>query len=403
MLKIIGIIIGVVFVLVILTVCLYGLALLIKADRHQGNALFKRFMVAFALIVLVLVILAGIKGYQIYSMIQKFSHTKQETIVSDEAARLETWAPYFTAVGNLAPVEGVQVSNQLAGSVTGIYFQSGTQVKKGQLLVQLDDSSQRAQLLGFQAQVKLAEFNLKREQELVRRKLDSQANLDTAANNLEQAKSNLLNDQTSINKLGIRAPFSGRIGIRNVNLGQYLAVGTSIADLQSLDTMYAQFTLPEQDLAILARGQRVDVTVDAYPKKIFSGELTAIDSAVDPNTHNVTLQATIHNPEHLLRVGMFANVHIYAGKPEPAITVPNTAVDYSLYGSSVFIVKQDGKDADGKPVLKVSQVFVTTGQVRDGRVAIDKGLKPGDVVVTAGQQKLQNGTQVEINNSVKTD
>ena len=146
-------------------------------------------------------------------------------------------------------------------------------MKKGQLLVQLDDSSQRAQLLGFQAQVKLAEFNLKREQELVRRKLDSQANLDTAANNLEQAKSNLLNDQTSINKLGIRAPFSGRIGIRNVNLGQYLAVGTSIADLQSLDTMYAQFTLPEQDLAILARGQRVDVTVDAYPKKIFSGEL----------------------------------------------------------------------------------------------------------------------------------
>ncbi len=403
MLKIIGIIIGVVFVFVILTVCLYGLALLIKADRHQGNALFKRFMVAFALIVLVLVILAGIKGYQIYSMIQKFSHTKQETIVSDEAARLETWAPYFTAVGNLAPVEGVQVSNQLAGSVTGIYFQSGTQVKKGQLLVQLDDSSQRAQLLGFQAQVKLAEFNLKREQELVRRKLDSQANLDTAANNLEQAKSNLLNDQTSIDKLGIRAPFSGRIGIRNVNLGQYLAVGTSIADLQSLDTMYAQFTLPEQDLAILARGQRVDVTVDAYPKKIFSGELTAIDSAVDPNTHNVTLQATIHNPEHLLRAGMFANVHIYAGEPEPTITVPNTAVDYSLYGSSVFIVKQDGKDADGKPVLKVSQVFVTTGQVRDGRVAIDKGLKPGDVVVTAGQQKLQNGMQVEINNSVKTD
>ncbi|MHB8404078.1 MAG: efflux RND transporter periplasmic adaptor subunit [Gammaproteobacteria bacterium] len=403
MLKIIGIIIGVVFVFVILTVCLYGLALLIKADRHQGNALFKRFMVAFALIVLVLVILAGIKGYQIYSMIQKFSHTKQETIVSDEAARLETWAPYFTAVGNLAPVEGVQVSNQLAGSVTGIYFQSGTQVKKGQLLVQLDDSSQRAQLLGFQAQVKLAEFNLKREQELVRRKLDSQANLDTAANNLEQAKSNLLNDQTSIDKLGIRAPFSGRIGIRNVNLGQYLAVGTSIADLQSLDTMYAQFTLPEQDLATLARGQRVDVTVDAYPKKIFSGELTAIDSAVDPNTHNVTLQATIHNPEHLLRAGMFANVHIYAGEPEPAITVPNTAVDYSLYGSSVFIVKQDGKDADGKPVLKVSQVFVTTGQVRDGRVAIDKGLKPGDVVVTAGQQKLQNGMQVEINNSVKTD
>lgn len=363
----------------------------------------KRIIITVGAILAAMIVIYGIFGIKVALAIKKFSHMKQETVVSDEAARLETWAPYFTAVGNLAPVEGVQVSNQLAGSVTGIYFQSGTQVEKGQLLVQLDDSSQRAQLRGFQAQVKLAEFNLKREQELVRRKLDSQANLDTAANNLEQAKSNLLNDQTSIDKLAIRAPFSGRIGIRNVNLGQYLPVGTNIANLQSLDTLYAQFTLPEQDLATLAQGQRVEVTVDAYPKEIFTGELTAIDSAVDPNTHNVTLQATIHNPEQLLRAGMFANVQVYAGNPEPAITVPNTAVDYSLYGSSVFIVKQDGKDADGKPVLKVSQVFVTTGQVRDGRVAIDKGLKPGDVVVTAGQQKLQNGMQVEINNSVKTD
>ena len=403
MLKIIGIILGAAVTIALLTVFFYGLSLLISYERPQAKRLFKRFMLVFGIIIAVLVVLGGIKGLQIYTMVQKFAHAKQQTFVSDQAALLEHWPPYVTAVGNLTAVQGVPVSNELAGAVTGIYFHSDTQVKKGDLLVQLDDSSQRAQLAGLQAQVELAEISYKREQELVKRRLDSQANLDIAASNLKQAKSNLLNDQTSIDKLAVRAPFSGRIGIRNVNLGQYLPVGSTIANLQSLDSMYAQFTLPEQDLANLARGQRVEITVDTYPGKVFTGELTAVDSMVDPNTHNVTVQATIHNPEHLLRAGMFANVHVYTGKPLAVVTVPNTAVDYSLYGSSVYIVTQDGKDADGKPILKVNQLFVTPGQVRGERVDIDKGLKPGDLVVTAGQQKLQNGMQVEINNSVKTD
>jgi len=188
-----------------------------------------------------------------------------------------------------------------------------------------------------------------------------------------------------------------------VNLGQYLAAGTSIASLQSLGTLYVQFGLPEQDLAALARGQHVESQRGCLSRQIFSGELSAINSAVDPNTHNVTVQATIHNPEHLLRAGMFANVQVYAGKPQTVVTVPTSAVDYTLYGSSVFIVKQDGTDKNGKPVLKVTQQFVTTGQERDGRVAITQGLQAGDIIVTAGQQKLQNGMRVEINNSVKLD
>jgi membrane fusion protein, multidrug efflux system len=363
----------------------------------------KRIIIAIAIMIGVMVVIYGLWGIKLYAAIQGFKHQKQEVVVSDAPAQQETWKPFFTSVGNLTPVQGVDVSNQLAGNVTGIYFQSGTEVHKGQLLVQLDDSSERAQLIGFQAQLQLAQVNYQRARELIKQHLIAKSDLDTAENNLKQAQSNLGNDQSAIDKLAIRAPFAGEIGIRNVNLGQYLAAGTSIATLQSLGTLYVQFGLPEQDLAALAKRQRVDVTVDAYPDKVFNGELSAINSAVDPNTHNVTLQATIHNPEHLLRSGMFANVRVYAGKPQTVLTVPTSAVDYSLYGSSIYIVKQDGKDADGKPVLKVTQQFVTTGQERDGRVAITKGLQVGDIVVIAGQQKLQNGMQVEINNSINVN
>lgn len=360
----------------------------------------KRLVIAIAIMLGIMVIIYGSFYLKVSAAIKMFKNMKQEVVVSDAAAQTQTWQPYFTSVGNLTPVQGVEVSNQLAGNVTGIHFQSGTEVKKSQLLVQLDDSSQRAQLVGLQAQLQLAKTNFQRAQKLVKQHLISKADFDAAENNYKQAQSNLDNVQSAIAKLAIRAPFSGQIGIRNVNLGQYLPAGTSIASLQSLGTLYVQFSLPEQNLAALKKGQHVEVTVDAYPDKTFDGELNAINSNVDPNTHNVTIQAIIHNPEHLLRAGLFANVKVFAGQPEQLVTVPTTAVDYSLYGSSVYLVKQDGKDSEGKPVFKVTQQFVTTGQERDSRVAITKGLKAGEVVVTAGQQKLQNGMQVEINNSV---
>ncbi|HVC37760.1 MAG TPA: efflux RND transporter periplasmic adaptor subunit, partial [Gammaproteobacteria bacterium] len=356
-------------------------------------------------LLLVTMVIMEIWGRGVIHQIIAYKTTVQHTFVSDEAAKSENWQPKLNSVGNLDPVQGADLSNQLAANVTAINFNSGQDVNKGQLLVQLDDSSERAQLLGFQAQVKLAELNLKREQKLVRLKLDSQANLDAAANNLKQAQSNLQNDQAAIDKKAIRAPFSGHAGIRNVNLGQYLPAGTVIVTLQELDHMYVTFALPEQDLPLLATHQQVEITVDAYPNSKFEGEINAIDSAVDPNSHNVRVQALIANPEKLLRAGMFANVSVHAGKPVQVVTIPKSAVTYSLYGDSVFIVTpdKDKKDAKGNPVLNAKEIFVKLGDERGTRVAVLEGVKAGDMVVTSGMQKLHSGTTVDINNSVTPD
>ncbi|HVA55540.1 MAG TPA: efflux RND transporter periplasmic adaptor subunit [Gammaproteobacteria bacterium] len=393
-----------VLVLAILAVAIFGVMNLVTS-RERAVPLYKLFMTAFWALLLLTLIIMEVWGHGLIKKLIAFKSAVDITTVSDEAARSENWQPLFKSVGNIDPVQGVDLSNQLAGNVTAISFESGQDVKKGQLLVQLDDSSERAQLLGFQAQVKLAELNLKREQELVRRKLDSQANLDIAANNLKQAQSNLLNDQATIDKKAIRAPFTGRAGIRDVNLGQYLAVGTVIVTLQALDHMYVTFSLPEQDLPSLAVHQKVEITVDAYPGRTFEGEINAIDSRVDPNSHNVRVQALIANPEHLLRAGMFANVSVQAGKPVQVVSIPKPAVTYSLYGDSVFIVTPDKnkKDAKGNALFTANEVFVKLGDERGARVAVTEGVKPGDLVVTSGMQKLHPGASIVINNSVTPD
>ena len=401
---IIGGFLGFVLVLAILSVAIYGVLNLVTS-RERAIPLYKLFMTALWALLLVTMVIMEIWGRGVIHQIIAYKTTVQHTFVSDEAAKSENWQPKLNSVGNLDPVQGADLSNQLAANVTAINFNSGQDVNKGQLLVQLDDSSERAQLLGFQAQVKLAELNLKREQKLVRLKLDSQANLDAAANNLKQAQSNLQNDQAAIDKKAIRAPFSGHAGIRNVNLGQYLPAGTVIVTLQELDHMYVTFALPEQDLPLLATHQQVEITVDAYPNSKFEGEINAIDSAVDPNSHNVRVQALIANPEKLLRAGMFANVSVHAGKPVQVVTIPKSAVAYSLYGDSVFIVTpdKDKKDAKGNPVLNAKEIFVKLGDERGTRVAVLEGVKAGDMVVTSGMQKLHSGTTVDINNSVTPD
>ena len=235
--------------------------------------------------------------------------------------------------------------------------------------------------------------------------LIAQSDVDTADSNLKQAESNVANTEADIAKKAIRAPFAGHAGIRNVNLGQYLAVGTVLVTLQALDHMYASFNLPEQALPSLARGQKVEVTVDAYPNNKFEGELNAIDSKVDPTSHTVRVQGLIANPQHFLRAGMFANVTVSAGKPTALVTVPKSAVTYSLYGDSLFIVAPDKtkKDAKGNPVLTVNEVFVKLGGERGTRVAVLEGVKAGDMVVTSGMQKLHSGTEVQINNNVTPD
>lgn len=365
----------------------------------------KRFLIVGGVLFVVLLIVGGAFGTHLYLMIQGFKSQKNISTVSDEAAKQETWQPDFASVGNLDPVQGADISNQVAGNVSAINFESGQEVEKGQLLVQLDDSNEEAQLEGFQAQLKLAQLNDQRAHDIFAKHLNSQSDVDTADSNLKQAEANVANTQADINKKTIRAPFAGHAGIRNVNLGQYLAVGTAIVTLQALDHMYASFTLPEQALPSLAKGQKVTVTVDAYPNQKFDGEINAIDSKVDPTSHTVRVQALIANPGHQLRAGMFANVSVSAGKPAPVVTVPKAAITYSLYGDSVFIVGPDKekKDDKGQPALTVNEVFIKLGDERGSRVAVVEGVKAGDLIVTSGMQKLHTGAEVQINNDVTPD
>lgn len=391
-------------VIVILTGFIYGLAN-ISSSREKAINLFKFFMMGFELFLLVVAIVGVVKVHSTIPMILGFMNQKQVSTVSEEAAKQEVWQPDFSSVGNLAPVQGADISNQVAGNVVAINFESGQHVDKGQLLVQLDDSNERAQLQGFKAQEKLAELNDQRAHELFAKHLISRSDMDTADSNLQQAQSNVANTEADIAKKAIHAPFSGHAGIRNVNIGQYIPAGTDIVTLQALDHMYASFTLPEQALPTLASRQKVDVTVDAYPNQTFSGEVNAIDSKVDPDTHNVRVQALIANPKHELRAGMFANVTVAAGKPQNVITIPKAAVTYSLYGDSVFVIKpdKDSKDDKDKPTLKATEVFIKLGGERGARVAVTEGVKPGDMIVTSGMQKLHTGATVDINNSVTPD
>ncbi|HEY1992546.1 MAG TPA: efflux RND transporter periplasmic adaptor subunit [Gammaproteobacteria bacterium] len=365
----------------------------------------KRFLIAGGILLGVLIIVGGAFGAHLYMMIQGFKAQKNIATVSEETARTETWQPNFVSVGNLDPVQGADIANQVAGNVSAINFDSGQEVEKGQLLVQLDDSNEQAQLQGFKAQLKLAQLNDQRSHDIFARHLIAQSDVDTADANLRQAESNVANTEADIAKKAIRAPFAGHAGIRNVNLGQYLPAGTVLVTLQALDHMYASFTLPEQSLPTLAKGQKVEVTVDAYPNQKFDGEINAIDSKVDPTSHTVRVQGLIANPKHLLRAGMFANVSVSAGKPTQFVTVPKSAVTYSLYGNSVFLLgpSKDQKDDKGKPQLVANEVFVKLGDEQGSRVAVLEGVKTGDMVVTSGMQKLHSGAAVSINNDVTPD
>ena len=365
----------------------------------------KRFLIAGGILFGVLVLVGAVFGTRMYFMIQGFKNQKNVSTVSDEAARAETWQPDFTSVGNLDPVQGADISNQLAGNVVAVNFQSGQEVQKGQLLVQIDDSSERAQLAGFKAQLQLAQITDKRTRDIFSKHLNAQSDVDTADSNLQQAQSNVDNTQATIDKKAIRAPFTGQAGIRNVNVGQYLPEGTVIVTLQDLDHMYASFTLPEQALPSLAARQKVSVSVDTYPNRRFEGTVNAIDSKIDPNSHTVRVQGLIPNPGHLLRAGMFANVVVSAGKPADVVTIPKAAITYSLYGDSVFVISpdKDKKDDKGQPQLTVNEVFVKLGDERGTRVAVVEGLKAGDEVVTSGMQKLHTGSVVTINNDVPPD
>lgn len=317
------------------------------------------------------------------------------TLVSVAAAKSVHRIRTLSGIGSLEAVHQVTLSPEVAGRVTQILFTAGARVHKGDPLVQLDDSVERGDLANYQAQARYAEKELARSRALVGKQFAAQSTVDQNQATLDEARAMIAKTQAQIDQKLVRAPFDGRLGIRQIHLGEYLSAGTAIATLTDLTQMYVNFTLPEQDRPSIAIGQVVHFAVDAFPDRTFDARLTAIEPQVTASTRTIQVQATAANPDEALLPGMYANVTVDLPGGANFIMVPTTAVDYSLYGDSVFIVRQAGKDAAGKPLWTAKRTYVKTGaQTSGGEIAILNGVAAGDQVVVSGQLKLPNEAAV---------
>jgi membrane fusion protein (multidrug efflux system) len=323
--------------------------------------------------------------------------------VATVTAGYQNWVPQISAVGTVRAIQGVDVAAEVGGIVDRIGFASGQDVKAGDELVRLRADSDTARLAELRIAADLAKINYERDLRQFRAQAVSQAQLDTSRSNLKSAEAQVDAQKALIAQKDIRAPFAGRLGIRRVDLGQYIGPGTVLVTLQSLDPIYVDFMVPQQQLGTIAVGQKVDAASDAFPGHDFAGNISVIDAQVDTGTRNVRVRAQLANPEHLLLPGMFANVTITTGPPAKLLTLPSTAIAFNPYGSTVFVVNDGGKGADGKEKLTVEQTFVRTGARRGNQISIVSGIKAGETVVSAGQIKLRNGTSVVVDNSVQPD
>lgn len=354
----------------------------------------KRILFAVVGIAALIAVLASIKALQIRAMIEQGeSFVPPPETVTTAVAKAESWETALTAVGSLTAVQGVTVAAELAGKVTDIAFEPGENVKKGDLLVRQDTSSEEALLPGAAAQVNLTRLNLERAEKMVAEQIISRSDYDAAVANHEQAIAQAATIRATIGKKTVRAPFSGRVGIRQVNLGQTLVEGDPIVTLQTLDPIYVDFTVPQQQLPLLAAGLPVKVTCDALPGLVVEGRITAINPLVDSDTRNVQVQATAGNPGEKLRPGMFINAIVGLPVQRKVLSVPVTAVLYAPYGDSVFVVDDDER---GAKVLR--QQFVRLGEKRGDFIAVNEGLNEGEAVVSTGVFKLMNGQAVVVDN-----
>jgi membrane fusion protein, multidrug efflux system len=320
--------------------------------------------------------------------------------VSTTKAELREWQGEFQAVGTLRAVRGADIAPEVPGVITAIRFQSSQEVQEGAPLVQLNDESDLAKLQALTAAAELAQVNFERDKKQLEIQAVSQAVVDADAANLKSAKAQLAEQQALLNKKLVRAPFSGRLGIRAVDVGQYVTAGTKLVTLQALDPVYVDFFAPQKSLGKITLKQKIVLNTDAFAGEQFAGEITSIDPKVDPATRNVQIRATVRNPKRKLLPGMFATVSIASGGPQRFLTLPQTAVSYNPYGNTVFTV-EERKGEDGKTSLATQQRFVTTGETRGDQVAILSGIKEGETVVTAGQIKLRSGMPVVVNNSIQ--
>ncbi len=333
--------------------------------------------------------LFAMKFYQIQIAKSQFKLPPPAVVAVIEAKQVN-WQSSLSAVGSLVAVSGVTLSNEIAGIVKVIHFTSGQSVHKGQLLLELNAETERAELKGLLAQQRLAKIRFERSRKLIHGNFVPKSNYDENKALLDEAAASVLTKQTLIEKKQIHAPFSGQLGIRKIDLGQYLTPGSAIVTLQHLDPIYVDFKLPERHLDRLTTGQQVIVNIQTYPDTSFTGRISTISPLIDQNTRSVKIRATLPNPEHLLHPGMFAQAVVVSDQTRQVLTVPNTAISYNPYGAFVFVVEPD------KQGLIVQSRLVKTGMTRNGRVEIVRGLNHGDRVVSAGQIKLRNGMPVTI-------
>lgn len=318
--------------------------------------------------------------------------------VSATKAESSDWQPKIDAVGTLRAVRGAELSLEVPGVVETITFQSGDEVKAGQVLLTLRKEDEEARLQSLEATASLAQITYDRDLKQLKAQAISQAIVDNDEANLRNARAQVAVQKAILDKKTLRAPFDGKLGLRQVDLGQFLAAGTMIATLQSLDPIYVDFLLPQQAVAQISVGDRVRARIDAFPGRTFEGKITAINPKIETGSRNVQVRATLPNADQKLMPGMFAAVELDTGTSQRLVTLPQTAVSFNPYGSLVYIVDDKGKGADAKPELVARQVFVTTGTTRGDQVAILKGVSEGDTVVTSGQIKLRNGVPVLVDN-----
>jgi multidrug efflux system membrane fusion protein len=327
---------------------------------------------------------------------QFFANNKPPPIaVSAAEVKSEVVPNLLTAVGELAAVHQVNVTADVNGRVTEIKFEPGMHVEAGMPLVQMFDAPEQGDLANFKAQATVAQLSLDRAKQLAARQFGPQATVDQAQAAFDQAQAGIAKTEALISQKLVRAPFAGDLGVRKVEVGQYLTAGTAIVSLTDLSELWANFTVTEKDSANLKVGQPVRLKVDAYPGRVFEGKVSTIEPQVASDTRNIRVQATVSNPEKILKPGMFVTTTVVLPDKPPVVTVPETAVDYTLYGDSVFVITEK-QEADGKTSLSAVRTFVQTGNRIDGRAEIVKGLKPGDKVVAVGQLKVQSGAAVSI-------
>jgi membrane fusion protein, multidrug efflux system len=361
------------------------------------------------MIVMLVVIGAVLGGYFYFQqfkakMIHGFlaSMANPPQTVSTVTAATQTWQPEVQAVGSLRAVNGATLSLEVGGVVDRINFKSGDDVQEGQVLLQLRADDDAAKLAALEASAALAQVNYDRDLRQFHAQAVSQAVVDSDNYNLKNARTQADEQRAVVAKKTLRAPFAGHLGIRAVDLGQYLNPGTAVVTLQALDPLFVDFTVPQQALSRVDVGQAVAAKVDTFPDQTFQGKIIAVNPTVDTDSRNVQMRASLPNPDHRLLPGMFATIDIAAGAPEQHITLPQTAITYNPYGSTVYLVEKNADTGPGQPALIARQSFVTTGLTRGDQVAVLTGVKPGDAVVSAGQIKLHNGAPVVINNKVQT-